>query len=306
MPNNTIHPEFKEIAQLYNRMTSLLIEMGYEVFAQKIDGSKINCLETAIKVLKIMEEICHQTETSSPGPTNRINERKLRQMVRESINQETKDERQRLRDENLYQVLDEVNAIEHTHFPAGAAQFEVEENVEQVLSGIHDIEEVHHFIPPSTEEDLANVSAPVEFDENDLNVSLTDLLDDEEEEAAFADANATLHDITVPHFVESDPDPLQGPSTSYRSPQLHAGPSTSTQHSQNRQDILGIDRKVFNERLKKLLEKNEHWRAQTFSQADWPKTGRPRSNQHTYMNNGQKSAPLKYSKWSYSPDDLTK
>lgn len=55
---NDIQLDLKEVSELYVRITTLMMELGYDSFLEQLESvSEIECLEMTTRVLEVMEEV---------------------------------------------------------------------------------------------------------------------------------------------------------------------------------------------------------------------------------------------------------
>jgi len=73
MAATQIHDELTEICDIYTKLTSFLIELGYQVYVDRMcNMDDIECAETTMRVLEIMNEF-YQEAQSSPAKSSNIN-----------------------------------------------------------------------------------------------------------------------------------------------------------------------------------------------------------------------------------------
>ena len=73
MAATQIQDELTEICDIYTQLTSFLIELGYQVYVDRMcNMNDIECAETTMRVLEIMNEF-HQEAQSSPAKSSNIN-----------------------------------------------------------------------------------------------------------------------------------------------------------------------------------------------------------------------------------------
>ncbi|CAG9798492.1 unnamed protein product [Chironomus riparius] len=115
MAESQIQDELKDICNTYIKLTSFLIELGYEVFADRMDSmDQIQCLETTLRVLEIMNDFHQEAQSSNINKTTvidgglgrsgytrqqggqekviaQINSEKLKDLIKESLESSLKE-----------------------------------------------------------------------------------------------------------------------------------------------------------------------------------------------------------------------